>query len=149
MDKIFYVLWAIGVGIIGAIHLPMNSQVSERVGSALAASLSFFGVALITSLIAFLILRPASELRNFTNVPPYLFLAGVISGVLVFSLTSLIPQLGTAMMFVILVSVQGVVSALISHFGWFETPQSPLTLIRAGGIALTLAGAYIARSPAA
>jgi len=149
MDKIFFILWAVGVAALGAIHLPMNSQVSEKVGSAIAASLSFFSVALVTSLIAFLILRPVGELRNFANVPPYLFLAGVISGVLVFSMTSLIPHLGTAMMFVIFVSVQGLVSGLISHFGWFETPQSPLSMVRAGGIALTIIGAYIARSPGA
>ena len=79
-------------------------------------------------------------IRSLAAQPRHLFLAGVLVAFYVLSITYVAPHfgVGNAVFFVLL--GQLVAAAAIDHFGLFGARVAPLSLTRAGGIALMAAG---------
>lgn len=77
------------------------------------------------------------------TAPKHLFLAGVLIGFYVLSITFIAPRfgLGNAVFFVLL--GQLISAAAIDHFGLFNAQVSPLSLTRAGGIGLMAIGVWL------
>ena len=59
------------------------------------------------------------------------------------SSTFLIPRLGAVNLFVIFVSAQLVVRMVVSHFGWLESPPSPIGWFKMLGGVLLVVGAVL------
>ncbi len=89
-----YVFFAFLVGVISSIYMPMNATVGKHLGSPLTASISFYFVAFLTSVVLFAFFGEHDTIYKFKSVPPYLFLTGVASALIVLSITFLIPILG-------------------------------------------------------
>ena len=135
------------MGIVMSIYLPMNSSVSRYLGSPIAASVVFFIVALITTIVIFIYSgQYASSIPNLRNVPAYLYLAGFISAFMIIGTTFLIPKVGARKFFILLVSGQIIMAILVSHFGILESPKDPITLKKVLGAALVIGGAILSRS---
>ena len=79
MQTGFYLAMAMTIGIISAIYLPMNSSVSRHLGSPLTANITFYSVALLTSVVLFLLYGERETLRNLARVPAWLYLTGFVS----------------------------------------------------------------------
>ena len=82
-------------------------------------------------------------LPKVTQAPKHLLLAGVLIAFYVLSITHVAPHfgVGNAVFFVLL--GQLISTAAIDHFGLFGAQVTPLTWIRAGGIAVMAAGVAI------
>lgn len=134
------------MGAITPIYLPMNSSVARYVGSPILANVSFFFMALAVTLIALsvMLLWTSNEgvaiFSKFKEVPLYLYLGGVFSALLVLGTTILIPRLGASTFFVLFVSGQVILAAVISHFGLLESPQEPISVQKMAGITLLITG---------
>ncbi len=89
MQSGIYLLLAVLIGIISAIYLPMNSSVSRYLGSPLTANITFYFVALVTSVIVFAMIGEFQTISNIKNVPPYLYLTGFISAFIVLAIAHL------------------------------------------------------------
>ena len=124
----------------------MNSSVSKYLGSPLTASMSFYLVALITSVVLFLMFGQAETLQNFKTVPPYLFLTGFVSAFIVLGITFLIPILGTRQLVIFTLTGQLIMAMIVSHFGVLTAPQDPITLQKMLGAGLILTGAVVSIS---
>ena len=134
------------MGIVMSIYLPMNSSVSRYLGSPIAASVVFFIVALITTIVIFLYSGEYESIPKLRGVPAYLYLAGFISAFMIIGTTFLIPKIGARKFFILLVSGQILMSILVSHFGILESPKDPITLKKILGATLVIAGAILSRS---
>lgn len=137
-----YALTMLAAGIGIPILAALNAGLGTRLGSPVAAAAILFTVALTTTLLV-LTLKGAPALSAVITAPKHLFLAGLLVAFYILSITFIAPKfgVGNAVFFVLL--GQLVSAALIDHFGLFGARISPLSLSRAGGIALMAAGVFL------
>lgn len=134
------VMLAAGIGI--PVLAALNAGLGTRLGSPVAAAAILFVVALLTTLMV-LAIKGAPALAAVVTAPRYLFLAGLLVAFYILSITIIAPKfgVGNAVFFVLL--GQLISAALIDHFGLFGARVSPLSLSRAGGIAMMAAGVFL------
>jgi bacterial/archaeal transporter family-2 protein len=143
MQTAIFVGLAFLMGNILSIYMPMNSSVAKYLGSPLTANVTFFFVALITSIILFFIFGKFDTLYKVKDVPIYLYLTGFVSAFFVLGTTFLVPNLGARKFFILLIAGQIVMAVAVSHFGVLESPKDPVTIKKAIGAALVVLGAMI------
>ncbi len=129
-----------GVGI--PVLAALNAALGTRLGSPVAAATVLFVVALLSALVVLLFGQPRAVLGAAT-APKHLLLAGCLVAFYVLSITWAAPRfgVGNAVFFVLL--GQLISAAAIDHFGLFGAQISPLSLTRAGGIALMATGVFV------
>lgn len=137
-----YALTMLAAGIGIPILAALNAGLGARLGSPVAAAAILFCVALSVTL-AILAIKGAPALASVISAPKHLFLAGLLVAFYILSITFIAPKfgVGNAVFFVLL--GQLISAALIDHFGLFGARISPLSLSRAGGIALMAAGVFL------
>lgn len=136
-----FILASLLVGALLSVYLPMNSMVSKHLGSAITANITFFLMALLTSLLLFSIWGEHSTLARLKTVPAYLYLTGFVSAFIVLATTYLIPHMGVRQFFILTVSGQILTAMVVSHFGLLQTPQDLLTAKKIIGAGLVVLGA--------
>ena len=129
----------IGIPVLAA----LNAALGQRLGSPLAAGAVLFCVALAAAVVVLLVSGDVGQLAGLTMAPKHLFLGGLLVAFYVLSITWVAPKfgVGNAVFFVLL--GQLISAAAIDHFGLFGAQISPLSLTRAGGIALMAAGVWL------
>ena len=133
-----------GLGI--PIMAAMNAGLGARLENPNLASFLLFVVAASATGATLLIAGPRGPV-NF-NVPPYLFLGGLCVAFYVLCATWAAPQIGLGNAILLVLLGQIASAAVIDHFGLFGALQTSLTLKRSAGIALMIAGLYLARRAA-
>ncbi|MDG1457491.1 MAG: DMT family transporter [Pseudoprimorskyibacter sp.] len=135
-----------GVMALAGVGIPLlaalNAALGVRIGSPWAATVVLFTVALCCALAVSILTGPGA-LAKVPAAPKHLLLAGTLVAFYVMSITFVAPRfgVGNAIFFVLL--GQLVSAATIDHFGMFGARVSPLTLTRAGGIAVMAIGLWI------
>ena len=134
------VMLAAGIGI--PVLAALNASLGQRIGSPAVAALCLFCVALIATTLVVLVSGPG-PLKQIPAQPKHLFLAGLLVAFYVLSITWIAPHfgVGNAVFFVLL--GQLIAAAAIDHFGLFSAQISPLSPLRAGGIALMAVGVFL------
>lgn len=146
MNSGIYILLALMIGVISAIYLPMNSSVSRYLGSPLTATITFYTVALVTTVVMFFFIGDATTLKNIGSVPIWLYLTGFVSAFIVIAITFLIPKLGARQLVILSIAGQLVMAMIVSHLGVLESPRDPITLKKVIGAGLLFAGAVVSVS---
>ena len=90
-------------------------------------NVSFYTVALATSILIFTFFGKFETIYKIKNVPPYLFLTGFISAFIGLGITFLIPKIGARKLFILSIAGQIVMAIIASHFGILKSPQDPIT----------------------
>ena len=134
------IMLAAGIGIPTLAAL--NAALGRHMGSPAAAAAILFCVALVVAGLATLITGPQAVVRA-AGAPKHLFLGGVLVAFYVLSITYIAPSfgVGNAVFFVLI--GQLISAAAIDQFGLFGAQVNPLTLTRAGGIALMGLGVWV------
>lgn len=133
---------AAGVGI--PVMAALNSGLGARLGNPVAASSILLSMALIVSLV-FTLSRPLPATSLLATTPLHYFTGGIFVAFYILSITGIAAKIGIGNAVFLVLLGQIIASALIDHFGWFNTPVSPLSAKRGAGIALMAAGIYLAR----
>ena len=141
-----FIIFALLIGAISSIYLPMNSSVARYLGSPLTASITFYFVALVTSIVLFLVFGKPETISNIGSVPSYLYLTGFISAFIVLSITFLIPILGARKLVILSLAGQILMAMIVSHLGILESPHDPITLKKLFGASLFITGAIVSVS---
>jgi len=100
-------------------------------------------VGLLTSIVILSLFGDFRTILKFRNVPPYLFLVGVMSAVLVLGTIVLIPKFGARKVFILLIAGQVIMAMIVSHLGILESPKDPITLRKLVGAALLVFGVVV------
>jgi len=119
----------------------MNSSVAKHIGSSITANVIFFTVALLTSIVIFLISGHFNTISHIKDVPAFLYLAGFVSAFVVLGTTFLIPHIGARKFFILLITGQIAMAIVVSHFGILESPKDPINMQKMIGAVLVLTGA--------
>lgn len=138
-----YYLYAILVGLLGGMHIPINGALGARINSTLLATFIFFGIAFFLASIALIVKWDQEAFRALGLVPKWYYLAGVISVIVVSSGTFLVTKIGAINLFVLILSSQLITRSIISHFGWLESPVSPISWIKVLGAVFLVVGALL------
>lgn len=137
------IMLASGIGI--PVLAALNARLGVRLGSPAAAALCLFVVAFLATAIVTVLTNP-SALSGVPTAPKHLFFAGILVAFYILSVTWIAPHfgVGNAVFFVLL--GQLISAAAIDHFGLMGAQVSPLTLQRAGGIALMAVGVLLTQT---
>lgn len=131
---------AAGVGI--PTMAALNSQLGARIESPWAASAMLF---VVGGIVAGVVLAINGLPKAPFSAPPHFYAGGLLVAFYALSITWAAPKIGVgnAVFFVLLGQI--VAATAIDHFGLFGAPRSPMTLQRGLGVALMLAGVFLAR----
>jgi transporter family-2 protein len=134
-------MFATGVGI--PIMAALNGRLGMQLGSPWAAAFLLFALgAVISGVVMVLAGMPQ---HGWIVASPLYYAGAVLVAFYVLSITYSAPRIGVAnAVFFVLVG-QIVAAGLIDQFGLFGAIKSPLTGVRLLGIALMLAGTFLAR----
>ncbi|MEX0365873.1 MAG: DMT family transporter [Ruegeria sp.] len=141
MTQYAAIMLAAGIGV--PILAALNAALGKLIGSPTAAAVVLFAVALGASALVLVLFPGPRALAQVGGSPKHLLLGGVLIAFYVLSITHVAPHfgVGNAVFFVLL--GQLISTAAIDHFGLFGAQVTPLTLIRAGGIAIMAVGVAI------
>ena len=134
-------MFATGVGI--PIMAALNGKLGAQLGSPWAAAFLLFALGAVIS--AAVMIAVGMPQRGWFVASPLYYGGAVLVAFYVLSITYSAPRIGVAnAVFFVLVG-QIVAAGLIDQFGLFGAIKSPLTGTRWIGIALMLAGTFLAR----
>lgn len=136
-------LFAFTAGLGGAVQIAVQGRLADRIGSieALACASVLGGiVALGVLLVA---RRSLDGLREGATGPRWLLLGGVMSALIVLSITVAGPRIGAVATTAILIAAQLGLASLIDRMGWFGVERVALAWPRVLGLALLAAGAAL------
>ena len=139
---------AVGAGVCGAIQPRVNAELGERVGSAIAASLVNFSVALAFVVVA-VALRPATRqqlvgIRTWP-VPRWTLTAGLGGVVIVIAGAVTVATIGVAIFSVAFFAGQIAFGLLVDGLGLGPGGRRPITSARVRAVALAVAAVVIAQ----
>jgi transporter family-2 protein len=137
---------ALVVGALIPIQAATNAAMSKALGGISYASLVLFGVSLLVVLAWVFVSQTAlPSAAAFRGAPVYGWLGGVIVATYVLSITFLAPRLGVGNAICFIVTGQIFAAVVIDHFGLFGAPVQTLSWTRVAGIALMIAGLFLAK----
>lgn len=136
------VMLAAGVGI--PILAALNANLGARLASPAAAATCLFAVAFLASALVLAMTGPRAILAAPAQ-PAHLFGAGLFVAFYVLSVTWIAPRFGVGNAVIFVLLGQMLAFAAIDHFGLMGALRKPLSLQRAGGIALMALGVLLAQ----
>jgi len=134
------IMLAAGIGI--PVLAALNAALGRLIGSPAIAATVLFAVAFVTAA-AVALLTPHEGAAKLATAPKHLFLAGALIAFYVVTITWIAPIIGVGNAVFFVLIGQMIAAAAIDHFGLFGAQVTPLSAIRAGGIAVMALGVFI------
>ena len=131
------------IGVVLTIHLAMNAQVGVIVRNAKMGNAVFWTIGGITAILIGLTSWDADVFTRLREVPLWLLTAGIMGAALVFGIAWVMPQIGAAKGFVLLIAGQVITGLVLSHFGLLGSPVEPASVVKILGALLLIAGVSI------
>ncbi len=138
---LFLLMLVAGAGI--PVMAAMNAQIGLQFQSPIAAVALLCVVALCASVVL-LLTQPATNWQ-FSSVPPWYYLCGLLFILYIGSITFTAPVIGLANAIFFVLLGQIIASAVIDHFGLFNSAPYSFDFKRLLGIILIVLGIYLAR----
>lgn len=137
-------LTGIGIPILAA----LNAGLGMRLGHPMAASVILFAVALLIAIAGATITGALGQVRLTSEIPFHFYLGGTFVAFYVIAVTFIAPRFGVGNAIFFVLVGQLVSAATIDHFGLFGAMRSAIDAKRVAGIALMIAGVWLARKTA-
>jgi transporter family-2 protein len=130
-------------GLGGAVQIATQGRLGERIGSLEALACAVVVGAVATFAVLLLARRSLDGLREGFAAPRWMLLGGLMSIVIVLSITIAGPRIGVVATTAFLIVGQFGLATVIDRFGWFGFQQVPLGWARILGLVLLAAGAAL------
>ncbi|EOT44474.1 DMT family transporter [Enterococcus columbae] len=138
-------LWqlvGIGAGMLMSSQVAINGYLGHQIGSSVHAAFISFFVGTILVCLAVCFERSWLNIRQvkFTNIPPWLWLAGMLGAGYVFCNAFLAPKIGTGAIVTLALVGQILSSMTIDQFGLLGAIQKKIKAIQLLGLAILFIG---------
>jgi len=145
-NSYLYILIALIAGAMMPTQAATNNRMASVVESPILAALLSFLVGTI-ALFAYALLtgESISNLALAKNAPPIAWIGGLLGAFFVAAAVTLVPRLGVAMTFSLIIAGQMVVTLIIDHFGLLGVPVKEISFTRIAGILLITGGVILIR----
>ena len=146
MQTVLLYLAALGAGISVAVQQVLNGGLRTALQSpAWAGFVSYLG-GLLTMIVVLVVVReqlPSWKLVAAT--PWWAWSGGILGGVFILLVILLLPSLGAATLFALVIAGQVLAAVTLDHFGAFGLTPHPVSAARLAGAALLIAGVVLIR----
>lgn len=145
-NPIFYILLALAAGAMLPTQAATNNKMAVVVDSPiLSAFISFFVGTIALFLYILISGAPIANILSAKEAPAISWVGGLLGAFFVTAAVTLVPRLGVAMTFSLVIAGQMIVTLIIDHFGLLGVPMKEVSLARLGGILLITAGVIVIR----
>ncbi len=141
MNTIVVILLAIVGGIAVTVQGQFMGSMTQIMGAKESMFITYASGGIVITLI--LLASGANRLSSWRQVPWFAFTAGLLGLIIVGTVGYVVPRLGLATGFTLIVTAQFVTAALIDHFGWFGAAIRPIDLPRLVGLGFLLVGVWL------
>ena len=139
----------VGMGVV--VQSGANTQLRHILASPFLAGLISFSVGTLTLIVVNVVLKtdfsvlaaPAIQRTSW-----WMWLGGVMGSFFIMSVIFVAPQIGPTKLFGLIIASQLIFSAIVDHYGWMGFDIQPVTVKRAIGVVLLIAGAFLVQSEA-
>ena len=138
-------LLVLAAGGMISLQAPTNAILARAGGSPVIAALISFAVGTLTLLLVWLATGPRPRTSAFAGLPPYAWFGGAYGALYVAVAAYAAPKIGLASLITIGIAGQIATVLLLDHFGALGLPRDPLSLGRAAGALLVIAGVVLVR----
>lgn len=145
--RIFLLLLAILAGAILPIQATFNAKMAKFADSPVLAALLSFATGTIALVLYALVTQPnlSMQLASTRQAPAYVWLAGILGAFYVVGSVALLPRLGVALTFSLIIAGQMLVTAVVDHYGLLGVPVKMINLPRIIGLLLIIGGVILIR----
>ena len=138
-------LLALMAGAAIATQASMNAYLGLLLKNSMFATMVAFTVSCIFTLsVLMLTTKQYPEMSTIRSVPWYLwFSGGALSAFAVALFYFLIPKMGVGPMMSYALAGQIIIAMVASHYGWFELPIKPLSVLKTIGVFALILGVIL------
>ncbi|MCR3922212.1 MAG: DMT family transporter [Firmicutes bacterium] len=136
-------LLAFIAGIAMAVQGTMNTGLGKIIGLLESTFVVHVIGTLVLLLLLFILRMGRGDLSKIPNAPWYLYLGGVISVIILYTVVASISRVGVATATTAIIVGQVGCALLLDHLGYFGLEKIPFTWCKAGGVALLALGARL------
>jgi transporter family-2 protein len=140
---IAFIALAVLAGAVLPVQGVVNSQLAKSLDNVVLAALASFVVGGLTLLVVFLYRTSGSlgtSLLSLKEVPPMLYIGGVLGTVYITAVAVLIPKVGVANTMIAVILGQVLLSLLLDHYGILGVEVREIGWPRIVGASLVLLG---------
>ncbi len=145
-NSYLFLLLAVAAGAMMPTQAATNNKMAAFVDSPVMAAFISFVIGTI-ALFVYVVASgtPLGNLAAAKDAPPIAWVGGFLGAFFVTATVMLVPRLGVAMTFSLVIAGQMIVTLVIDHFGLLGVPVKEVSLARIGGILLITAGVILIR----
>jgi transporter family-2 protein len=145
-SRFIFIIMALLLGAILPLQATINTRLSKIVGGPVVSAFVSFSVGTIALLLYLLITRQI----HFNTIPFrqsswWMWIGGLLGAFFVAGIVVLLPRLGVALSFSLVVAGQMAIAILFDHFGWIGTTVREISLGKIAGAILLIAGVFLIR----
>ena len=142
----FPMILAVAAGISVVVQQALNANLRTALGSATwSGFMSYFIGVICMVVLALLLQDPIPCLTTASRIPWFAWSGGLFGAIFIGLGIFLVPQLGAATFFALLIAGQMLGSIAFDHFGMLGVPLHPVSTIRVAGAALLVGGVVLIR----
>ncbi|MFH7244959.1 MAG: DMT family transporter [Spirulina sp.] len=138
MANLFVIVLAMMGGIATALQGQFMGLLSVAMGPLESVFITYSGGAVIVAMA--MLVAQGGNLKAWNTVPWYALTSGLMGLVIIGAIGYVVPRLGVAAGFTVMVATQFVAGAIIDHYGLFGAMVRPMDLTKALGLGLLMAG---------
>ena len=138
MANLFVVFLAMMGGIATAIQGQFMGLLSVAMGPLESVFITYAGGAVVVAMA--MVVAQGGNLKAWNTVPWYALTSGLMGLVIIGAIGYVVPRLGVAAGFTVMVATQFVAGAIIDHYGLFGAMVRPMDLTKALGLGLLMVG---------
>lgn len=139
-------LFAVAAGISLVVQQALNANLRTALNSAAwSGFMSYFLGVLCMAALALLMRDPVPSAATAARIPWFAWSGGVFGAIFIGLGIFLVPRLGAATFFALLIAGQMLGSVAFDHFGVLGVPVHPVSAVRIAGAALLVAGVVLIR----
>ena len=136
-------LLALAAGFGGAVQIAVQGRLGDRVGSIEAVATASLIGAVIALTVLLLARRSLAGVGEALGSPKWMLLGGVMSALIILSITVAGPRIGIVATTAVLIAAQFTLATVIDRQGWFGAERIAIQWPRLLGIGLLFVGAAL------
>jgi len=145
-SRFVFIIMALLLGAILPLQATINTRLSKIVGGPVVSAFVSFSVGTIALLLYVLITRQIQLNKiPFGQSSWWMWIGGLLGAFFVAGIVVLLPRLGVALSFSLVVAGQMAVAILFDHFGWINTTVREISLGKIAGAILLIVGVFLIR----
>ncbi|MCW5959666.1 MAG: DMT family transporter [Pyrinomonadaceae bacterium] len=146
INSYFFILLAIVAGMMMPTQAAINNKLALGVNSPILAAFVSFIVGTAALFIYILATGiPLGAIFSAKGLPLVAWTGGVLGAFFVATTVLLVPRLGVALTFSLVIAGQMLITLIIDHFGWLDVPEKQISIPRVIGAALITVGVILIR----